>query len=199
MSRKLTLALAAAIAFNLSAPVVAQGYSEGFKFLEAVRKRDGGSAESSLAGGGSRLVNTKDLTSGETGLHIVTRDRDLLWLRCLLSKGAKADVENKRGETPLTLATQLGWVDGAAVLLRAGAKVDGANSRGETPLILAVHKRDVPMIRLLLANGANPQRNDIIAGYSALDYAKRDDRSGTIVKLLEEPQPAKAVVAGPAR
>jgi ankyrin repeat protein len=116
----------------------------------------------------------------------------------MLGKGARADITNKQGETPLILATQLGWADGVTALLRSGAKVNAANARGETPLILAVHKRDVAMIRLLMANGADPKLNDRIAGYSALDYAKRDDRGGTLVKLLETAAPVKAA-AGPPR
>jgi ankyrin repeat protein len=163
-----------------------------------VRKRDGAAAEASLAGSGSRLVNTKDITTGESALHIVTRGRDLLWLRFLLAKGARPDLPTKDGDTALILATQLGWIDGATELLSRGAKVDASNGRGETPLILAVHKRDVSLIRLFVANGANPRRTDRVAGYSALDYAKRDDRSGALVRLLETAQPVKAV-AGPPR
>ena len=199
MSRKVKLALAAAIAFALTPALAgAQSYSEGYKFLNAVKERDGNAAESALVGAGARLVNTRDISTGEGALHILARERDLNWLRFMLGKGAKPDVQNKQGDTPLILATQLGWADGVAALLRSGAKVDATNSRGETPLILAVHKRDVAMIRLLMASGADPKRNDRSAGYSALDYAKRDDRTGTIVRLLETVQPAKAA-AGPPR
>jgi ankyrin repeat protein len=195
---KLALAVAAVVNFS-AAPLSAQSFSEGYKFLEAVKKRDGDAVEAALAGSVGRIANTKHGDTGETALHMVTRDRDLRWLRYLLSKGARADATDKNGDTPLILATQLGWQDGVTALLQSGAKVNGGNVRGETPLILAVHKRDVQMIRFLLANGADPKRNDRIAGYSALDYAKRDDRTGMIVRLLETAQqPAKAA-AGPPR
>ena len=198
MSLQPKLALAAAILLSLGTPAGAQSYSEGYKFLKAVKDRDGGAIQAALSGPGARLVNSKDATSSDTGLHIVARDRDLVWLRFLLAKGARPDAANRAGDTPLSLATQLGWVDGVTALLAAGAKVDAANTRGETPLILAVHNRDIPMIRLLLGQGADPKRSDRIAGYSALDYAKRDDRSGTIVRMLETAQPAKPT-AGPPR
>lgn len=199
MSCKLKLAFAMVAASSLTpVPIAAQSYSEGYKFLKAVKDRDGNAVESILGGAGARLVNTKDLTSGEAALHVLAKDRDLTWLRFMLAKGARPDLADKQGDTALTIATQLGWADGAVVLLRAGAKVDTPNGRGETPLILAVHKRDVAMIRLLMASGADPKRSDRIAGYSALDYAKRDDPSGTLLKLLEKTQPAKAV-AGPPR
>ena len=40
---------------------------------------------------------------------------------------------------------------------------------GETPLIAAVHARNVPLVRLLLEKGADPDRNDN-SGRSARDY-----------------------------
>lgn len=199
MSRIVKTAIATAMLLSLvPASAGAQGYSESFKFLKAVRERDGATAEGVLTGAGARLVNTKDMSSGESALHLVARDRDLTWLRFLLGKGARPDLQNKQGDTALILATQLGWQEGAAALLGAGAKVDAFNSRGETPLILAVHKRDLSMIRLLLARGADPRKADRTAGYSALDYARRDDRSGALLRLLEAAQPAKPV-AGPPR
>ena len=58
-----------------------------------------------------------------------------------------------------------------------GAKVDGANRMGETPLIVAVQQRQTPIVRRLLAAGANPDKTDNAAGYSARDYAQRDNRA----------------------
>lgn len=200
MFRKSKFALAALAALSFSAGAVsAQSFSESYKFLEAVKKRDGAAVDGALAASSGRIVNTKHGDTGEAALHMVTRDRDLRWLRYLLAKGARADAAARNGDTALILATQLGWADGVTALLESGAKIDGANARGETPLILAVHKRDVPMIRLLLDNGADPKRGDRIAGYSALDYAKRDDRSGAIVRLLEAEQKPAKTVAGPPR
>ena len=51
------------------------------------------------------------------------------------------------------------------------AKVDAPNDAGETPLMLAVHRKDMPMLRILLAGGADPGRSDN-SGRSARDYAK---------------------------
>jgi ankyrin repeat protein len=131
------------------------------------------------------VINLKDASTGEAALHIVTKGRDYTWLSFLLSKGARPDIQNGQGQTPLSLAAQLGWTDGAELLLSRGANVDLPNQRGETPLIVAVHNRDMAMVRLLVANGANPKRTDHVAGYSALDYAKQDNRAQAIAKLLE--------------
>ena len=45
------------------------------------------------------------------------------------------------------------------------------NDAGETPLISAVHSRNLAMVRLLLAAGADPDRADN-SGRSARAYAK---------------------------
>ncbi len=164
-----------------------------------MKERDGGKVSELVSAPGSIVVNTKDRANGEGALHYVVRDRDLTWVSYLLGKGARPDLQNLRGETPLSLAAQLGWLEGAELLLRLRASIDLPNARGETPLILAVQRRDLPMVRMLLAQGANPKRTDNAAGLSALDYAKRDGaRSAAILKLLETQKPAaKKAAAGP--
>jgi ankyrin repeat protein len=193
------LVLVAAVALGTAAvPVYAQQFSDSYSFLEAVKKRDGNKAEELLAARAVSIINTKDMSSGEGALHILTRGRDRSWLAYMIGKGAKPDIQNKQGDTPLGIAAQLAWTEGADLLLKTGATVDLPNRRGETPLILAVQARDAAMVRLLLSRGANPKRTDNVAGYSALDYAKQDRRSAAVLKLLEAP-PAKAdkEVAGP--
>ena len=67
-------------------------------------------------------------------------------------------------------------------------------------MILAVHGRHVDMIQLLLTQGADPNRQDSAAGYSALDYARRDTRDGAIARLLEaRPARQQREVVGPTR
>jgi ankyrin repeat protein len=189
----------AAAALIVAVPVAAQSYSDSYSFLKAVKEREGDKVTSLVSQPGNIVINSRDRGSGEGALHIVTRDRDYNWLTFLMSKGARLDIQDNRGGTPLSLAAQLGWVEGAELLLKYGASVDLANSRGETPLILAVQKRSAPMVRVLLAKGANPKRTDSAAGLSALDYARRDGApSAMILKMLEAPTTAPArKVAGP--
>ncbi len=199
MFRKLKLSIVAAVAIGIIAvPATAQRFSDSYTFLKAVKERDGNEVERLLAVPSSTVINTKEFGSGEGALHIVTRGRDLTWVGYLVAKGARADIQTKDGTTPLIIAAQLGWVEGAATLLRGRAGVDVANNRGETPLIFAVQNRDIPMVRLLLSRGANPKRTDNAAGYSALDYARQDPRAAAVLKLLEAPaaKPAREV-AGP--
>lgn len=191
---------AASMVLVLAVPASGQQtFSDSFNFLKAVRERDGDKVTNLVAEPGSVVINTRDRGSGEAALHIVVRGRDLNWLAFLLGKGARPDIQTNRGETPLTLAAQIGWVEGAEQLLSRRASVDLANGRGETPLILATQRRDIAMVRLLLSRRADPKRTDNVAGMSALDYAKQDPRSGAVLKLLEAKVAPAKPVSGPAK
>jgi uncharacterized protein len=131
----LSIALAAA-AMLAAQPAMAQ-FSDSYNFLKAVKDRDGAEAEKFLNEPGSVIVNTKDDGSGETALHIVTARRDTTWLAFLLQKGANPNLADRKGVTPLMVATQLGFAEGAATLLKYKANVDGSNRSGETALIRA--------------------------------------------------------------
>lgn len=183
------------------APTAAQAqFSDSYNFLKAVKDRDGDKATKLLEKPGGTVVNTRDIKNGETGLHIVVARRDLTWMSFLLAKGAKPDLTNGAGDTPLMLATQLRWIDGVRLLTANGATIDKANDNGETPLIRAVQLRDLGMVRLLVAQGANPDKRDSIAGMSARDYAEREGRSTGMSDALAAAKPAKpmgAAVQGP--
>ncbi len=200
MFNKFGRALAASMVLLLSVPASGQQtFSDSFTFLKAVRERDGDKVTALVAEPGSVVINTRDRSNGEGALHIVVRGRDLNWLAFLLGKGARPDLQSNRGDTPLTLAAQIGWLEGVEQLLARRASVDLPNGRGETALILATQRRDVPLVRLLLSRRADPKRTDNVAGMSALDYAKQDPRAGAVLKLLEAKAAPAKPVAGPTR
>lgn len=184
--------LFALAALSLTAPAVAQ-FSPSYNFLKAVRDRDVLKANEAA----SKFIDTKDFSTGETALHIVTRARDLPWMKQVLSWNAKVDLKDARGNTPLMIAAELDFVEGADLLIRQRANVNVTNSSGETPLIVAVQRRGAAMVRLLLLNGANPDKADASAGLSARDYAARDRRSATILKIIQDTKTTKATAAGP--
>lgn len=172
-------------------PAAAQFQSEGYQFLESVKDREGDIATAFLKEPGSVVVNTRDITSGETALHIVARRRDTVWIRFLTQNGANPNIRDKKGETPLQIATIVGPLESVTALLRAGANVDDTNAAGETPLISAVHRRDVPMARLLLGEGANPDRNDN-SGRSARDYAELQTSNTLMLNEFSRADEARA-------
>ena len=164
-------------------PAQAQ-FSEGYRFLEAVRKREGQKVEDALNEPGSTVINARDVTSGQTALHIVIARRDLTWTRFLIQKGANVNARDGEGATPLQLAANLGFIEGVAELVAYKADVDQANDAGETPLVTALHRHDIPMMRLLLKAGADPDRADN-SGRTARDYAQLEGRSGPLLAEIE--------------
>ena len=186
MKHGMTLALALLAA--VATPLAAQNYSEGFTFLKAVRERNGATADRILSNPSSVAINHRDPATGEGALHILVRGRDLTWLTFMLGRGARVDIGDREGNTPLILAAQIGWRDGAEQLLGRGAGVNLGNNSGETPLIFAVRRRDLPMVRLLMSQRADPNQTDHSSGNSAIDYARQDARSAAILRELERPR-----------
>ncbi len=172
-----------AAALLVPSPAEAQ-FSKGYKFLEAVRKRNGNDVNDALNEPGSTIVNTRDSTSGEAALHIVTARRDLTWMSFLIQKGANVDVRDARGTTPMQIATRLGFQEGVQLLVDRKARLEESNVAGETPLIIAVHSRDIAVMRILLKAGANPDRPDN-SGRSARDYALLEGRNSSLVSEIE--------------
>ncbi|PKB14561.1 ankyrin repeat protein [Novosphingobium kunmingense] len=174
----------------LAAPAAAQ-MSDSYKFLDAVKKKEGNEVTDALEKGSPNLVNTRDVTTGETALHLVTQRRDLTWMQYLIGKGANVNVRDARGQTPLVVASNFSFVEGVELLVARGARVDESNNAGETPLITAVHNRNLALVRVLLKANASPTRADN-SGRSALDYAAIDGKNGTIHAELEAASKVKA-------
>ncbi|NJO35021.1 MAG: ankyrin repeat domain-containing protein [Rhodospirillales bacterium] len=179
-----------AVVAMTSSGAIAQ-FSESYNFLKAARERDGAKATELVSKPGSIIINTRDEKTGESALHIVTKGRDLGWMNFLLSRDAKTDQRDNQGNTPLMVAAQLGFIEGAQLLIKNKASVDLPNASGETPLIRAVQLRNGPMVQLLMTAGANPTKADTIAGMSARDYAQRDSRAASILKIITEAKVAK--------
>jgi len=185
MARGLRAVIAVAALLGMlgaALPAHAQ-FSESYKFLEAVRKKDGQKVTDALNEPGSQIVNTRDSITGESGLHIVTARRDLTWMQFLVGHGANVNARDAKGTTPLVLAANLGFIEGVDFLITSGARVDEPNNTGETPLITAVHRRDLAMVRALLKAGANPDRPDN-SGRSARDYAMLEGKDSPVASEI---------------
>ena len=193
-------AIFSAVALALILPVAANAqFSESYNFLKGVRDRDGEAVTKIIQkpGSGSVIVNTRDSSTGDGALHIVTKRRDTVWLSFLLSKGADPNMRDREGNSALMLASQLSYAEGISLLLDRRASVDLANNSGETPLIRAVQLRDLTTVRTLLTAGANPNKADTGAGLSAKQYAERDPRAGAILAAINDAKPKAKPKVGP--
>nr|WP_066607559.1 ankyrin repeat domain-containing protein [Sphingobium cupriresistens] len=193
MKTKLFSALLGSLALALLVPGPAQAqFSDNYNFLKAVKDKDGEKVTNLLQKPGSTVINSRDVSTGENALHILVARRDGTWLTFLLSKGANPNLTDNDGNSPLMDAVQGRFEEGVRTLLAYKAQVDKVNDSGETPLIRAVQLRDVGLVRLLVAQGANPEKRDTLAGMSARDYAKRDDRTPGLTEALDAAKPAAA-------
>lgn len=172
--------------------------SQGEAFLKAIEDDDAAAALPLLADSASRVVNYRGY-KGDTALHIATKRRDLTWVAYLLSRGADPNIGDAQGDTALIVAARSGFEAGAKEMLVRRAKPDATNRRGETALIVAVQQRQPRLVKMLLEAGANPDKSDHAAGYSARDYAKRETRDPTMLRLIETTKSTKKQVAGPAK
>ena len=179
---KLAPALAALL---LAAPAGAQsGGFDGQKFVQAVRDRDGSEAMELLRARGPSIINARD-EKGESVLIVAILRRDDVWAGFLLDQGADPNLAARNGDTPLIATARAGYTGAVGELIERKAKVDAANRMGETPLIVAVQNRHAGIAKILLEVGADPDKTDSAAGYSARDYAKRDTRTRETLKLIE--------------
>ena len=180
---------AVCIAF-ISSPAAAQLVQDkGADFIQAVKDRDGSTAEQLLGDNPKLLVNTRGV-DGNTALLIAVARSDETYTGYLLNKGADPNLAGKGGDTPLIVASRFGFEQGVEWLLQMGAKVDSTNKMGETALITAVVQRQKPVVRLLLDAGANPDKTDTAQGFSARQYAERDPRARDILNMIEAKKPS---------
>jgi ankyrin repeat protein len=144
--------------FGASEPAYAQ-FSESYKFLEAVRKKEGQKVTDALNEPGSQIVNTRDVTTGESGLHIVTARRDLTWMQFLVGHGANVNARDARGTTPLVLAANLSFLEGVDYLIASGAKVDEPKPAEQiaAPEVETLQVSEPPLVRLAKAEAPLPE------------------------------------------
>jgi ankyrin repeat protein len=192
--KSLKIAFAACALALACAPAAAQmGGTDSQAFIDAVQKRDAAKAIGLIASHPT-IVDTR-ADNGDTGLIIALRAGDEEWAGFFLKKGADPNLPGEKGDTPLIAAAKASFDQAAEWLIALGARVDGTNKAGETPLIIAVQRRDERLVRLLLNNGADPDHTDSVAGYSARDYATRDQRARAILKLIEQKKPKAAAIS----
>jgi ankyrin repeat protein len=161
----------------LAVPAFAVGISSD-DFYKAIRANDLTLLESLIA---KSDVNVKD-RHGATPLMYAAAVGSVDAVKALLAKGADAKAKNSFD------ATALMW--GAAnpekvrVLVEAGADVNARSKQGMTPLLIAASNAgSIEIVRLLLAEGADPKATDE-SGTTLLAAATANDLD--LVRLFIE-------------
>src|SRR6185436_6206605 len=114
------------------------------------------------------------MEAGATPFIRAAQSGDTALMKLLLSKGADPKLKTNNGDTALTAAGGIGWVEGVTyewskeenveairMLLDLGLDPNGANNEGRTPLMGAAIKGRVDAIKLLVARGANLNQYDV--------------------------------------
>jgi ankyrin repeat protein len=113
----------------------------------------------------------------------------------LIAAGADVNVRNAKGETPLLRASRNGWYKteqpDVLALLNAGADPDIGDNNGTTSLMRAAVYNSPETVKLLLAHGANPNKENK-AGHNAIyfieQFVKSKPYKETLQKVLENQQ-----------
>ncbi len=121
-----------------------------------------------------------------TPLIKACRDGNKAMVKFLLEeKGAKIDLADPNGWTPLTTAVSKDNVEMVKLLLKKGAKIDLADPKGFTPFTSAVFTGNIPMVKLLLEKGAKIDLVDS-DGWTPLTNATSKGNIAMVKLLLKE-------------
>ncbi|EGY18962.1 uncharacterized protein VDAG_09296 [Verticillium dahliae VdLs.17] len=88
----------------------------------AIKNGSGGIAHTLVVGGGAD-VDARDVANGDRPLHCAVRARSISMSRMLLHHGARLDLRNDAGLTPLDLAVRLQEEKIVELLIEGGARV----------------------------------------------------------------------------
>jgi len=124
---------------------------------------------------------------GRTPLARACNDGDLDVVKAkFLERPEDLHEQDNAKNTPLQIASIEGWEEVVEFLLSKGAEVNVKNIDGDSPLIDAVENGHLPVIKLLLQNGANARQANT-KGYEPSELAKKDDDNYEEIKeLLDE-------------
>lgn len=137
------------------------------------------------------------LSSGDTALHVCVKTSNIDICKLLLEQGAKTNIFNKNGHTPLTLAIDYKQFNIAIELLEN--KPDPADpnlvfSNLTSPLHRAVLAKHLPTITTLCKYGADPYKKNY-QGENALTSSINNDSNILTFLLNQQINPNEACIS----
>ncbi|MDF3048328.1 MAG: uncharacterized protein K0R73_1446 [Candidatus Midichloriaceae bacterium] len=122
-------------------------------------------------------ANSKMKHDGSTPLHIAVRCVDFEIAKVLLESGAKIDVKNLAGDTPLDIATQEGNLKMIKLLIWGEVDiVDNENLTWFTTLESAIKANDLELVKVFLKKNPNVVHNKNESGQGPLHIAFKYSR-----------------------
>jgi uncharacterized protein len=174
--------LAAAIGLLSLAASLSQAQSGPQTLADLIRA---GNREAVLAAITSPDIDVNALEpDGSTAVQWATYRVDHEMVRALLKAGAKANVTNHFGSSPLSEAVKLGDLELTRMLLDAHADVNSPNQDNQTALMLAASIDSGPIAQLLIARGASVNAVESFRGQTALMWAAAENHPEMVDLLL---------------
>eukprot|EP00899_Mesostigma_viride_P006395 jgi/Mesvir1/15757/Mv03329-RA.1 len=121
--------------------------------------------------------------SGETPLHLASRQGSLDVVKHLIAIGADIGARKKNEDTALHEASRQGHLAVVQHLIANGADVE-SDKRGQTPLHVASENGQVDVVKHLLASGANKEARTK-TGSTPLQLASINNRLGVARHLVK--------------
>jgi ankyrin repeat protein len=129
-------------------------------------------------------VNARE-PDGTTALHWAVRADDTEEVRRLLKAGARAEVVNRYGVTPLALAAANGNAAILDLLIAAGADPNVTSSQSEPVLMTATRSGSLEAVQCLLGHGADVNAREPWQGETALMWAAGANHAAVARLLLQ--------------
>jgi ankyrin repeat protein len=162
--------------------VVGLAAAGDLRLIDAIRARDAGRVRVLLA---ERVdVNTRQ-GDGATALHWAAHLDDLALIDTLIRAGARPDVADDTGTTPIYLACVNKNGEAVSRLLAAGGNPNAALVSGETVLMTCGRAGEAAAVRALLARGAIVNAKESAHGQTALMWAAARSHPRVVQALLE--------------
>ncbi len=182
---QMTTAVAVALACLLlpGAAVAARASTSAVPIVAAAQSGDVAAVQRLLQQ--RSVVNAGD-PDGTTALHWAARLDHLELAKALLRAGADANVTNRYGVSPLSLAARAGSAPMLGLLLESGAAMPAAEAAladGQTLLMLAARTGRVDAVQLLVARTANVNAVERRDGTTAVVWAAVGDRAEAVRAL----------------
>ncbi|KAK1793099.1 hypothetical protein P4O66_011502 [Electrophorus voltai] len=139
---------------------VAEGRLEAlqiYKLLQFVREGSHSQVEKMVQLGVPNLINLTEPAEGTGTLHLASVANDLNIAQFLLSLGAYPNVQDKRGRTPVILATELGYDSMVDLLAKNHANMNVVDNEGKGALFYCISpsKRHMRCLQVVLNSKAN--------------------------------------------
>jgi ankyrin repeat protein len=167
----------------LMIPFVSKAETINEIFLETAESGELSAVQHTLELGA--VLDYQRTENGWTALMLASYNSHKDIVEFLLSKGAILDVRDKVGQTALMAAVSAEKPDIEIIqlLLKFGTNPNIQRKKdGSTALMLATKSERNDIVKILLANGANPQIQDR-SGQTALDIASKNSNLDIIALL----------------